>query len=325
MCHIQAESYVTYLLPPRNITDLVNFHFHSDTILHRTTIAGLTVDDLSIHFDSNQLTISGRLINPGVNCLHLRRHRFVQLEHRIIRNRPIPVNSKEHAIEHLSVGGASSIRKAGKSNRQQRRTKAFLNSGTAHRLLATLQLLNPRGASHYTYLDPISATSNRFHQRYCQAPCPKGPALLHQHRQLRIPQPSSAPQLSRADLPRLRSRLSDELNMTLESDLAAAMTALPAKRSVHDTHSPARAMPARMSTPPPPCERGRLEAKPNGDIVNTRSSRHIRRDGSISNIDPEILSRALSRELSADRRDSAPASSPSRKRQRINGDRLVYI
>ncbi|KAK6849666.1 WD repeat-containing protein srw1 [Apiospora arundinis] len=111
--------------------------------------------------------------------------------------------------------------------------------------------------------------------------------------------------------------------MTLESELAAAMTALPAKRSAHDTNSPAQSTPARISTPPPPSERGRLEPKPNGDIINTRSSRHIRREGSIGGLDPEILSRALSRELSADRRDSVPAASPSRKRQRINGDRFI--
>lgn len=44
---------------------------------------------------------------------------------------------------------------------------------------------------------------------------------------------------------------------------------------------------------------------------------------SIGGVDPDTLSRALSRELSADRRDSASGASPSRKRQRINGDRLV--
>lgn len=134
---------------------------------------------------------------------------------------------------------------------------------------------------------------------------------------------SSPPYFSPADVARLQLELEAKLSMTLESELAAAMTALPAKRSAHDTNSPAQSTPARISTPPPPSERGRLEPKPNGDIINTRSSRHIRREGSIGGLDPEILSRALSRELSADRRDSVPAASPSRKRQRINGDRLV--
>lgn len=109
--------------------------------------------------------------------------------------------------------------------------------------------------------------------------------------------------------------------MTIESEPAALA---PPKRPVDDTNSPAGATPARMATPPPPSDRGRLEARLNGDHGNVRSARHTARVGS-SGVDPEILSRALSRELSADRRDSTPGASPSRKRQRINGDRYVKL
>lgn len=108
--------------------------------------------------------------------------------------------------------------------------------------------------------------------------------------------------------------------MPIDSDSAIAV---PPKRSVHETNSPAGRTPARLSTPPPPSERERLQARLNGD--NAGSSRHSgsRREGS-NGFDPEVLSRALSRELSGDRRDSsASGASPSRKRQRINGDRFI--
>lgn len=109
-----------------------------------------------------------------------------------------------------------------------------------------------------------------------------------------------------------------------EPAIAAAAPSLPYKRPVRDTHSPSRAMPPRVSTPPPPpSDRGRLQARQKVDNTNIQSARHGRRDGSLSGIDPGVLTRALSRELSADRRDSAPAASPSRKRQRINGDRFI--
>lgn len=116
--------------------------------------------------------------------------------------------------------------------------------------------------------------------------------------------------------------------MTREPDdsaVAAAAPPLPYKRPVRDANSPSRAMAPRVSTPPPPppSDRGRLQARQNVDNANVPSAHSGRRDGSLSGIDPDVLTRALSRELSADRRDSAPAASPSRKRQRINGDRFI--
>ena len=117
--------------------------------------------------------------------------------------------------------------------------------------------------------------------------------------------------------------------MTREPDdsaVAAAAPPLPYKRSVRGANSPSRAMAPRVSTPPPPpppSDRGRLQARQNVDNANVPSAHPARRDVSLSGIDPDVLTRALSRELSADRRDSAPAASPSRKRQRINGDRFI--
>ena len=115
--------------------------------------------------------------------------------------------------------------------------------------------------------------------------------------------------------------------MPLEPDPMAAMPLPPpvSKRSVDDTNSPATRTPARFATPPPP-DRGRLQASRNGENSNLRSARASGRVSDMvgnRGIDADTLSRALSRELPADRRESTPGASPSRKRQRINADRLV--
>lgn len=106
--------------------------------------------------------------------------------------------------------------------------------------------------------------------------------------------------------------------MTLQPQPAPASVHLGVKRPANDI-SPVRS-PSRIATPPPP-DRQLLQAR--------RSNRFFGR-ASTSGIDPDSLSRALSRELTADRRDSAPASSPVGKRRRIDaerridGDRLVH-
>ncbi|KAF3001148.1 hypothetical protein G7054_g5519 [Neopestalotiopsis clavispora] len=98
----------------------------------------------------------------------------------------------------------------------------------------------------------------------------------------------------------------------------------PSKRAVVEINSPNTATPARISTPPPVAERGRLEPRINSDIGNARALRQSRgTTSSVRGIDPEILTKALSRELSTERRESTPGASPSRKRQRINGDRFI--
>lgn len=112
--------------------------------------------------------------------------------------------------------------------------------------------------------------------------------------------------------------------MTIEPGGPAILA--PPKRTVDDYHSPKNATPARISTPPPASERGRLESRINSDIGNARSARHDRRGGSLGGIDAGTLSEALSREVKGERRDSTPGGgSPSRKRQRINGDRYVLF
>lgn len=95
----------------------------------------------------------------------------------------------------------------------------------------------------------------------------------------------------------------------------------PPKRAVNEITTSNTATPARLSTPPPPSDRGRLEPRAAADNNNVTSARRSGRVGGSSGVDPEILSKALSREITTDRRDSTPGASPSRKRQRINGDR----
>ncbi|KAI1253946.1 hypothetical protein MGN70_004341 [Eutypa lata] len=113
--------------------------------------------------------------------------------------------------------------------------------------------------------------------------------------------------------------------MPLESEPAASLPPLPpaiSKRPVDETNSPASRTPSRLATPPPPSDRGRLQASRNGENSNLRSARNSGRVSDITGsrgIDPDALSRALS----ADRRESTPGASPSRKRQRINGDRFI--
>ncbi|KAI1097460.1 WD domain-containing protein [Jackrogersella minutella] len=106
--------------------------------------------------------------------------------------------------------------------------------------------------------------------------------------------------------------------MTIEADPVS--TALPSlKRQARDTASPAVRTPSGIGTPSPPSGRGRLQVIEAG---NSKGARHSR-GSNISGIDPEILTRALSRELSGDRRDSTSGASPSRKRARLNGDRFI--
>lgn len=84
----------------------------------------------------------------------------------------------------------------------------------------------------------------------------------------------------------------------------------------------------RMSTPPPVSDRSRLEAKPNAES-NSGTMRRMRSRARTSDVahpadfDVDAVDSALMRELQRPQRESTPGASPSRKRQRINGDRLV--
>ncbi|KAI0157369.1 WD40-repeat-containing domain protein [Xylariaceae sp. FL1272] len=111
--------------------------------------------------------------------------------------------------------------------------------------------------------------------------------------------------------------------MTLEAQAAPAPAPLSTKRPAND--SPVVRTPSRIATPPPP-DRERLQPRTNLDSANLKVPRHSSRlsdRASTGGVDPDSLTRALSRELSTDRRDSAPSASPSRKRQRVNGDRFI--
>jgi cell division cycle 20-like protein 1 (cofactor of APC complex) len=86
--------------------------------------------------------------------------------------------------------------------------------------------------------------------------------------------------------------------------------------------------PVRMATPPPPSERTRLDSKHNVDSGTTsRRLRQTTRSSEVSRstpLDPEALDHALIREFQQrPQRESTPTASPSRKRQRITGDRFI--
>ncbi|KAK0754926.1 WD40-repeat-containing domain protein [Schizothecium vesticola] len=95
----------------------------------------------------------------------------------------------------------------------------------------------------------------------------------------------------------------------------------PLKRPI-ETSTPGALTPARTSTPPPQAERSRFETRPGASERNGRMGarselpRH-------SSLDTDALDSALRREISRPHRDSTPGASPSRKRQRINGDRFI--
>lgn len=81
----------------------------------------------------------------------------------------------------------------------------------------------------------------------------------------------------------------------------------------------------RMSTPPPPSDRGRLECKQkNVEGISHRRTRSSARmsEGSRPNaFDVDAVDSALRKEFGRPHRESTPSASPHRKRQRINGDR----
>jgi len=77
----------------------------------------------------------------------------------------------------------------------------------------------------------------------------------------------------------------------------------------------------RTSTPPPQSERLRLEPRQDSGRNGRLSSRPDL--GRHSGFDADAVDIALRREMSRGNRESTPGASPHRKRQRINGDRLV--
>ncbi|KAK4657983.1 substrate-specific activator of APC-dependent proteolysis [Podospora pseudocomata] len=88
------------------------------------------------------------------------------------------------------------------------------------------------------------------------------------------------------------------------------------KRPIQESHSSAAASP-RLSTPPPPGERLKVEPSHAGSLRNGRSSSRS------TDIGLDAVDHALRREIGRQHRESTPGASPSRKRQRINGDRFI--
>ncbi|RNJ54954.1 substrate-specific activator of APC-dependent proteolysis [Verticillium nonalfalfae] len=94
---------------------------------------------------------------------------------------------------------------------------------------------------------------------------------------------------------------------------------------------PTKRSSTRFATPPPPAsagDRGRLEARQNSDRANVKAGdmRHARRPSDLSRsaaLDTSAVDSALLREMHRSQRESTPGASPSRKRQRINGDRFI--
>lgn len=85
--------------------------------------------------------------------------------------------------------------------------------------------------------------------------------------------------------------------------------------------------PRRIATPPPPADRARLEVKHNVDHGNSKPAASIARDGEITRgaLDVDAVDDQLRRAISRSQRESTPGGSPSRKRQRINGDRCATL
>jgi len=87
--------------------------------------------------------------------------------------------------------------------------------------------------------------------------------------------------------------------------------------TVEDLHTPPIISPPRSKTPPPATGK-------RGHDANGHTNGHVR--AASEAIDPDMLSRALKDFEEAGRqRDRTPGGSPSRKRQRVYGDRSVEI
>ncbi|KAL2281465.1 hypothetical protein FJTKL_11625 [Diaporthe vaccinii] len=113
--------------------------------------------------------------------------------------------------------------------------------------------------------------------------------------------------------------------MTLDPDRLRGID-LPASKRGCSTSNSAIHTPGRIATPPPPADRARLEVKHNIDTGVPRSSRSNPREsdvGRAASLDVEAVDVELRRQTSRSQRESTPGGSPSRKRQRINGDRFI--
>lgn len=103
-----------------------------------------------------------------------------------------------------------------------------------------------------------------------------------------------------------------------EEPVASAISHRSVTRAQHNLNTPPESFP-RASTPPPvSTEKRRMESH-TGSIRGHERSRSM---GGESSVDAAALNKALMREFDEPRsRDITPGGSPSRKRQRVYGDR----
>ncbi|CAM1510277.1 Fc.00g006120.m01.CDS01 [Cosmosporella sp. VM-42] len=115
------------------------------------------------------------------------------------------------------------------------------------------------------------------------------------------------------------------MNLQPNSADLAAMNS-PSTAAIGDYKDASTTGPARIATPPPPSERGRLESKHN---LDGRPNRLLRSSAKASDparsspFDIDAVDNALRRGIQRPPRESTPGASPHRKRQRINGDRFI--
>jgi cell division cycle 20-like protein 1 (cofactor of APC complex) len=105
----------------------------------------------------------------------------------------------------------------------------------------------------------------------------------------------------------------------------AALNSQSAKRAIDESKS--HTATPRSSTPPR-SDRTRLETRYSLDNGPNRTMRnHGRKSEGArgTHLDIDAVDSALLREFQRPQRESTPGASPHRKRQRINGDRLVTI
>lgn len=106
---------------------------------------------------------------------------------------------------------------------------------------------------------------------------------------------------------------------------ANALDIASSKATMTETTLPLPANSARPGTPPPTSTRAAHDSKPDQDTTMRRTRHNTRVSEGRRSLPftAEALDAALLRDSSNAQRESTPAPSPHRKRQRINGDRFI--
>jgi len=107
---------------------------------------------------------------------------------------------------------------------------------------------------------------------------------------------------------------------------ASGITHAQIKKAGNALNTPPVTTPPRSTTPPPQAEKRKSDRKATDE--GAQSHRGVMASGT-SAIDPNVLSKALLKEFedggSGRHRDVTPGGSPSRKRQRVYGDRYELL